>query len=100
MLQDEQLMPKQTTIPSGSAPQKELNTHSTLKMRPQPWQTLHKQKSPTKSKFKKSMKPTRFEANIKKLESIASLTASDPDDEYEKYGRHIAAQLHSSTARH
>lgn len=82
------------SVRMASTLQKELNSHSTSKMRPQPRQT-----SPTKKKFKKTMQPTRFETNINKLEKIATLATTDPDDEYEKYGRHIAAQLRAMPLR-
>lgn len=41
----------------------------------------------------KNRKPTRFESAVEKLHSIAQLTDSDTEDEYDKFGQHIASQL-------
>ncbi|XP_054268777.1 uncharacterized protein LOC128990436 [Macrosteles quadrilineatus] len=37
--------------------------------------------------------PTRFESVVDKLHSLANLTSEDTEDQYDKFGQHIACQL-------
>ncbi|KAG8309384.1 hypothetical protein J6590_087383 [Homalodisca vitripennis] len=37
--------------------------------------------------------PTRFESAVDKLHSIARMTSDDTEDQYDKFGQHIASQL-------
>lgn len=56
--------------------------------------------APTRpSKFSRCRAPTRFEKSVSQLQSIAELTQSDPEDQYDKFGKHVAAQLREMPLR-
>lgn len=70
-----------STTPTGS------KKRSPSQMLPPP------QRSKSFKRLSSNKQSTRFENTVKKLQSIAELTTSDTEDQYDRFGNHIVSQL-------